>query len=194
MLSRMDTYHGKKDPARVEAMVTQFRSGQTLQEIGDQYQLTRERVRQILASAGITREEGGASIKRQLKSSARERANKARRDASAIAIYGCTHDELMRCNEHRPLCAKGAASRMYSYQRKNAFGRGIPFKISFPDWLRVWQESGKFNMRGCGHNKYVMSRFGDKGAYEVGNVFIQDADQNNREYALRRYGKEKLAA
>lgn len=44
---------------RVKAMVEQFKAGQTLQEIGDRFGVTRERVRQLLKKAGFRRRDGG---------------------------------------------------------------------------------------------------------------------------------------
>lgn len=60
----MDTYHGKRDLGRQARMVELFRSGLTLEEVGDEFDLTRERVRQIITSAGVTASEGGATVKR----------------------------------------------------------------------------------------------------------------------------------
>ena len=69
----------------------------------------------------------------------------------------------------------------WSQQRNNARQRGIPWALNLAEWWNVWQESGKWEARGRGHAHYVMSRVGDCGAYTLGNVFIQLADQNTRE-------------
>lgn len=63
-------------------------------------------------------------------------------------------------------------------QRGNAERRGIPFLLTFDQWLSIWTESGKLAERGRGSEKYCMSRIGDCGAYEVGNVFIQSGRNN----------------
>jgi uncharacterized membrane protein len=65
------------------------------------------------------------------------------------------------------------AKQKYNRQKFNAKPRGIPFLITFEEWCYVWEQSGKWEQRGKGRGKYVMARFGDKGAYEIGNVFIQ---------------------
>lgn len=57
--------------------------------------------------------------------------------------------------------------------KENAARRGIEFSLTFDQWIKIWKDSGKFSERGRGAAKYCMSRYGDKGAYEVGNVFIQ---------------------
>jgi len=45
--------------------------------------------------------------------------------------------------------------------------------------MKVWKDSGRIGERGRG--QYVMGRYGDKGAYEIGNVKIITAAENTRE-------------
>lgn len=73
----------------------------------------------------------------------------------------------------------------YFDQKRNAAARNIPFRLTLPQWMQVWEESGNFADRGRGVGKYCMSRFQDRGAYEVGNVYIQLATENSSE-AMRR--------
>lgn len=65
--------------------------------------------------------------------------------------------------------------------RASARQRGIPFRLTFGQWLGIWKRSGRLSRRGCRTGQYVMARFGDQGAYEVGNVRIVTAYQNNVE-------------
>lgn len=69
----------------------------------------------------------------------------------------------------------------YKMQKRNATARGIPFLLSFEQWLSVWNESGKMDQRGRGADKYCMCRYGDLGSYEVGNVFIGTGEENVRD-------------
>lgn len=71
----------------------------------------------------------------------------------------------------------------YTGQKHHAARRGIPFNLTFEQWLNVWEASGKLPRRGKGRGRYCMARFGDKGAYEVGNVHIITHEQNSTEYA-----------
>lgn len=48
---------------RTEKMAELYRSGKTLQQIGDMYSVSRERVRQILAPLGFSRESGGSYVR-----------------------------------------------------------------------------------------------------------------------------------
>jgi hypothetical protein len=61
----------------------------------------------------------------------------------------------------------------YWTQKACAKRRGISFLLSYDDWWNIWQQSGKWNQRGCKKGQYVMSRYNDTGSYEVENVFIQ---------------------
>jgi hypothetical protein len=74
----------------------------------------------------------------------------------------------------------------FTQQRSNAKQRGIKFKLTFEQWLAIWKQSRRLPQRGRTKGKYVMARFGDKGAYEVGNVRIILFATNNREASLGR--------
>lgn len=66
----------------------------------------------------------------------------------------------------------------YVQQRSKALDRGIPFNLTYEEWWDIWQKSGKWEQRGRKLGQYVMSRYNDKGAYEIGNVFIQLHSKN----------------
>lgn len=72
----------------------------------------------------------------------------------------------------------------FAAQRFNAERRCIPFKLSFDEWLAIWKRSRHLPHRGKGDGKYCMARFGDKGAYEVGNVRIITHNQNSEEIVV----------
>ena len=61
----------------------------------------------------------------------------------------------------------------YRIHRQNARARGIPFRLTFEQWWRIWQRSGKWKQRGKIDERgkrgrgYCMARPGDQGAYEV---------------------------
>jgi hypothetical protein len=69
----------------------------------------------------------------------------------------------------------------YNEHRANAKKRSIPFLLTFDEWVDIWLASGKWGQRGARKGQYVMARFGDKGAYEVGNVKICRAEENRAE-------------
>lgn len=78
-------------------------------------------------------------------------------------------------------------------QRWFANKRGISWKLSYDEWLDIWNKSGCLHLRGTGKGKYCMARYGDIGAYEIGNIYITlneinnlDQSINNRTYFSRK--------
>lgn len=161
-----------------------FCAGKTLQEIGDQYGITRERVRQKISRIGIKATEGGRSV-----ISERSRKQRtAKRDLACIKKYGCTWDHYKKILK-APRTAFGVRPTMgYASQRSAAYHRGIEWNMTLAEWWAVWQASGKWELRGRGQG-YAMCRKNDRGAYEVGNVYIAGLGDNGREYQARRRGK-----
>jgi hypothetical protein len=76
--------------------------------------------------------------------------------------------------------------KRYLQQRAQARMRKIPFTITFEEWSELWISSGKWEQRGTRKDQYCMSRVGDKGGYEVGNVFIQLQGDNVRDAQIGR--------
>lgn len=70
------------------------------------------------------------------------------------------------------------AEQKYRGQKSHSKTRGIEFNLTFNEWITIWLQSGHWHERGKGKGTYVMSRIGDKGPYEVGNVFIQSNYDN----------------
>ena len=170
------------DRGRAEAMAAMYRGGKTLQEIGDLYGVTRERVRQIISKqAGITAEDGG-----QRAAAERKRAvAKAKKDAASLEKYGCTYDEylsLMMAGKELRMAgfpASKTPTGAFVSQKNNALGRGIEWNLKLWDWWQVWQQSGKWDMRGRAKDAFVMCRFKDDGPYEIGNVYIATLAHNS---------------
>ena len=73
------------------------------------------------------------------------------------------------------------ARKKYNTQKNNAKSRNIEFCITFEEWLKIWETSGKWHLRGRGADKYCMCRIGDTGSYCVENVFIGQGKQNVRD-------------
>lgn len=153
---------------RVEAMTALYRDGQTLEQIGAVYGVTRERVRQLLSGAGVTRMQGGQAVRAaKLKA-----VNNARRDARFLRTKGCTFAQYCE------LRALGKPTRAYSMQKKNADRRGIAWEFTLWQWWTLWQQSGRWNQRGRG-NGYMMCRKGDVGPYSADNVMIARGIENS---------------
>ncbi|MGQ7908603.1 hypothetical protein [Burkholderia sp. BC1] len=68
----------------------------------------------------------------------------------------------------------------FNSQKYSAKQRGIEFHLTFEQWWNIWQQSGVYHLRGVGKDKYCMGRFGDVGAYALGNVYICTNAENGR--------------
>ncbi len=83
-------------------------------------------------------------------------------------------------------------NKAFHDQKCRATERGIPFRLTFSEWLSVWQESGHINERGKGRGRYCMARHGDVGAYEIGNVKIITAEENRAEQRFTEETRQKM--
>lgn len=168
-------------------MIRMYRCGATLQEIGNRFSLTRERVRQILAKAGLTRHEGGVAVRK----TARYAAHVARLDARCIAKFGCTfaqRRELLGIGKQ--MMATGISYERtplgaFQMHRANAGRRGIEWNLTLWQWWTLWRDSGYWDKRGRGYG-YCMARRGDKGPYAIGNVYFTTCAGNASDQYLWR--------
>lgn len=177
--------HGRScDPktiTKAEAMAAMYSGGKTLAEIGELFGVSRERVRQIMTKHhGMRRDGGGQHVRAQRKKVAKAR----NKDTAALRKHGCSHAEYRALVElGRTMKADGIShdrtpTGAWHSQRANANSRGIEWNLLLWDWWNIWQQSGKWNDRGRTKGSYVMCRFGDTGAYEVGNVYIATCSHN----------------
>lgn len=177
------SFKTKTDPereARRAKMAEMYRQGITLAKIAAQFGMTRERVRQIISVAGMSRSNGGARVV----ADARKKSHELSREAKCLAKYGLPIAVVRQLRKDR-------VTHAFQAQRQSAFNRGIAWDLSFAQWFAVWQASGKLHLRGRGKGKYVMSRMSDDGGYELGNVHIQLATENSQEAVAKWKGKTK---
>lgn len=178
------------DRERREAMAKLYSEGKTLREIGEAHGITRERVRQLIFSLGLTGKDGGVQ-KRARDRAARKRIRRAaERDRKCFAIYGVSHAVALEINGGLSLTHKQSVTRMYFHQWRNAVARGIEWQMNLEQWVQVWEASGRFSDRGRTADSYVMARKGDVGPYAPWNVYITTLADNVRDYqrALRDRG------
>jgi hypothetical protein len=73
----------------------------------------------------------------------------------------------------------------YATQRQNARERGIEFRLTYAEWYGWWVAelaiAGPGAKRGRSRGCLVMCRFGDAGAYELGNIYCGTHSENLRE-------------
>lgn len=159
---------------RVIDMSAMYTHGHTLQQIGDKYGITRERVRQLLAGAGICAEQGGAHIRAFLNRKTGPRKEKF--EARCLVTMGCSRDAYKELtgNKYR---VKDVHAARFIRQRNNAKNRGIAWEMTFRQWWDIWQKSGHYaDLKGIG--TYCMARLADGGPYAANNVYICTFAQN----------------
>lgn len=166
-----------------QQMAALYKGGKTLLEIGDEFGVTRERVRQIISKHhGMVAKNGGAMVRAKK----RRIISQAKRDASALKKWGCTFSQYVMLRQMRkPTVA-------FTGQKRNAKTRGIGWELTLWQWWTIWQESGHWEERGRNLGQYGMCRYGDKGPYAVGNVYIATCTQNIKDYYA--FGRQTEAA
>lgn len=65
-------------------------------------------------------------------------------------------------------------------QRHTSKQRGVKFDLTFEEWKEFWGED--FWKRGKEPSDLVMARHGDKGAYELDNIYKTTGKENKRYY------------
>lgn len=162
----------RKPDSREFQMAALYTSGKTLNEIGQEFGITRERVRQLLARFfGINAQDGGAH-----KRSIDNRSEiEAKRDAKSLKKWGCSYDDYAN------LRALKKPTRVFGRQKNSARQRGIEWNLTLWQWWSIWQQSGHWTNRGRG-NGYQMCRKGDQGPYSVDNVYIASGVKNIQDY------------
>lgn len=172
IIAGMKGWSNRTEPdERDKNVIAAFKSGVTLQKIGDSYGISREYVRVLLKRFGLTRKDGGSGLVG--KKNREKRAHGV--NVRCLSRTGMPHDEYKKYT-------LSGASRAYAYQKRSAQYRALAFDFSFSDWWRIWEESGKWDQRGRGANNYCMARISDAGGYVAGNVYITTNAENGREY------------
>src|SRR5262245_38611376 len=78
----------------------------------------------------------------------------------------------------------------FTRQKASAKQRGVPFAMTFEQWLGIWRDSGRLHERGV--TTFHMARRGDIGGYASSNVEIISAKENWRQIAANK--KARLTA
>lgn len=166
------------DTVRAEEIARRFKAGDTLETIGADYGISRERVRQILKKTGMTGKDGGNSQRLRARRAAKEQA----REAAFLAKHGCTlaqYRGLKRIGEEMIAAGHGKyETPLYAFQgsRKSVKQTGVGFNLTLWEWWQAWQQAGVWEQRGTGHG-YGMTRIDKTKPYEVGNLRFETGDE-----------------
>ena len=173
-------------PTTVETISFLYREGKTLEQLGYFFGVSRERIRQLL-EGHVSANEGGAKIRlvsNEEKTRQRLEAAKRKQEQKIEKIFGCSYLQITEINgfpwNYSKRLTRCKATIFYE-QFQNAKRRCIEWRLSFPAWWNVWEDSGHWRHRGRHKESWCMSRKGDLGAYEIGNVVIQPHVKNSSE-------------
>lgn len=157
---------------RKEAIKAMFHDGKTMQEIGDEYGITRERVRQILKKLGIVYKDGGAHVRGLRVAGAKLNKRRSVRNLRTLAYYGCTHAEALNINGGMILSMPGSPADTYKDSRRSAIKNGFGWEITLPEWWDIWASSGKWAKRGRDTTHFAMYRKDEQLPFRPDNLEI----------------------
>lgn len=143
---------------REERMAFPYRNGRTHAEVGAEFGVTRERVRQILKKQGITGADGGAHLRAQVR-------HAAKGPCRSELKYGLP---MARIQELR----RQGFTRAYLQKQKHAAAIAVPFELTLEEFVDLWERSGRWSERGRGASRYGLVMFDPKRGITPENVFV----------------------
>lgn len=166
-LSRKEIWRRK----RIARMLEVYRGGGTLEEVGFEWGITRQRVEQIFRPLGVLGR-GGRPIKTLL-AAPQKREKKARQiqtsEASCLSRYGMSREALAAISPLRLSHVRHPVS-LFGDLRSRIKKEGVKFDLKFVDWWRAWQESGHWHERG--RQGYQMTRWDRNQGWSRDNIRI----------------------
>lgn len=94
-------------------------------------------------------------------------------------IYGCSFTEAVALNGTDKLNAKACLAFQYRHGRINYTAQGVGWELTFPQWVKLWKDSGKIDQRGAG--QYGMFRKDHSKPFSVDNVVIQTLTETRKQ-------------
>lgn len=160
---------------RAHDMAIRYSAGESLQSIALGYNISRERVRQIIKRLGLNGSNSGRrpnihaeAVRKQVKREEQRRMIKKERLESR---YHCECELVEKLRNVYPSGNKNPIDR-FLMLGANCKRRNIYFDLTLAQWWSVWDQSGKWPECGVGKGKYAMVPI-DRGlGYTEGNIEI----------------------
>lgn len=156
---------------RVERLVRKYTTERcTLEDLGQEEGVTRERVRQLLWKAGIT---SNQSYRRSVSGSVRkETERRLKREKHCQAIYGCSWEEVKRLTGREVFTnlRSHPLVKAYFHHRGVAKRNIIPWEIALPEYAEIL--SPILDRFGLGRKQLVLRRKDPLGPFSKGNLEV----------------------
>ncbi len=153
------------------------------------FDITTQRIQQILASRGLSAKDGGQHLLAKRTEAKRE----AEMNQRIFDLLGMSRQEVKDLRGRYQTYQDSPFNR-YRIQRSSALARSIEWRFNFSEWWKVWDQSGKYDKRGRETGQFVMARFNDIGPYSKDNVKIVTCSENCSEVRLREVSKYGVTA
>ncbi len=163
---------------RKEQMIKLYRSGKTLEQIGNQYGITKERVRQIIRNS-ISAKEGGKTVS-SIKSNKEKKDKKLNAE---IQKFGCSYAEKQLIP---------SKFRVAFTCKLKLWKATTTCSITIKEWYDLWLESGHIHQRGKGKGTYVMIRIDKTKPYQIDNMHIILLEESSRETMNKTHARRKI--
>lgn len=167
--------------ARKQDMVALYKSGMTLQDIGNKYGMTRERVRQIIVKEGVTSKDGGKTVQKIAK----------QKNENLLRAHQKQERTMKREAHHKKWVEKNLENAIHEieqaglphYREHIVCNSYIRIRLvrwhqhqekymNYIDWATVWRASGYFSMASGPEKGWCMTRIDHNAPWSVENAKI----------------------
>lgn len=197
-----------EDPRRrkgIQKIARRYLSGGTCTAIADEVGLTAERVRQILRALGISRLQGGVSLRTARRQLLQDKDRLRKLERTARRDYRCSHEEVEKVlAEWRAISPayrrlphwshRSPLHRFRVFYASASRNRRRPVALTLPEWWTVWKDSGHWKNYGRGRRRHHMEVRDPTRPVDVRNVLVTSSLETAKSSVRRPSTRRKAVA